>query len=53
MRYATVEGLGEPRNLSSLQRAILEHGAVQCGFCTSGILMVAHAYAKGESTPDH
>lgn len=43
---ATVEGLGGPGNLSSLQRAILEHGAVQCGFCTSGILMVAHALLK-------
>ncbi len=48
---ATVEGLGEPRNLSSLQRAILEHGAVQCGFCTSGILMVAHALLKESPHP--
>jgi carbon-monoxide dehydrogenase small subunit len=47
----TVEGLGGPKNLTPLQRAILEYGAVQCGFCTSGMLMVAHALLKETRHP--
>jgi len=37
----TVEGLGGPDGLDPLQRAFIERGAVQCGFCTSGMLMAA------------
>ncbi len=41
----TVEGLaatwGEPGELHPLQRAFVVHGAVQCGFCTPGVLMAA------------
>ena len=39
----TVEGLAPAGQLSRLQRAFLEHGAVQCGFCTPGMLMSATA----------
>jgi len=41
----TVEGLAsnvEP--LSDVQNALVEHGAVQCGFCTSGIVMNIHSF---------
>jgi aerobic-type carbon monoxide dehydrogenase small subunit (CoxS/CutS family) len=39
----TVEGLAPPGELSDLQRAFLEHGGVQCGFCTPGMLISATA----------
>jgi len=35
----TVEGLGTPENLNPLQRAMMQHHGLQCGFCTPGILM--------------
>jgi aerobic-type carbon monoxide dehydrogenase small subunit (CoxS/CutS family) len=35
----TVEGLSDEGNLSAVQRAFVEHHAVQCGFCTPGFLM--------------
>lgn len=38
----TVEGLGL-NQLSPLQQAFLDHGAVQCGFCIPGVLMAAQA----------
>ena len=39
----TVEGLSRDGRLSPLQQAFLDKGAVQCGFCTPGVLMSAHA----------
>ncbi|HXV23139.1 MAG TPA: (2Fe-2S)-binding protein [Alphaproteobacteria bacterium] len=39
----TIEGLGEGRSLSLLQQAFVAAGAVQCGFCTSGMLLAATA----------
>ncbi|MEO7915899.1 MAG: (2Fe-2S)-binding protein [Novosphingobium sp.] len=37
----TVEGLGSGNRLDALQSAFIEAGAVQCGYCTCGILMAA------------
>lgn len=37
----TVEGLADGMELDPLQQAFIDHGAVQCGFCTSGMLMTA------------
>src|SRR5512133_4327082 len=40
---ATVEALGEPDELSTVQAAFHEHYAAQCGFCTSGFVMATEA----------
>lgn len=37
----TVEGIGGDRELHAVQRALLDHGAVQCGFCTPGFVVAA------------
>jgi carbon-monoxide dehydrogenase small subunit len=39
----TIEGLGSNDELDSIQAAFVEFGAVQCGFCTPGVLMSAKA----------
>ncbi len=39
----TVEGLARDGRLTLLQEAFIEHNAVQCGFCTPGMLISAHA----------
>ncbi|PJA06485.1 MAG: (2Fe-2S)-binding protein [Flavobacteriales bacterium CG_4_10_14_0_2_um_filter_32_8] len=42
----TIEGLGNGENpLDRVQEKMLEHGAVQCGFCTSGMVMTTKAYS--------
>lgn len=40
-RVETVEGLSDSRELARLQQAFHEHNALQCGFCTPGMLMAA------------
>ena len=44
----TVEALASDQELSPLQRAFRKHHALQCGFCTPGILMTMHALLKQE-----
>jgi len=46
----TVEGLAKGDELSPLQTAFLEHGGVQCGFCTPGMLISATVLL--EETPE-
>lgn len=46
----TVEGLAEGDRLHPLQRAFMEHHALQCGFCTPGFLMLAAGIL--ENDPD-
>jgi aerobic carbon-monoxide dehydrogenase small subunit len=49
----TVEGLGAPDDLSPVQAAFDEHYAAQCGFCTSGFLMAAHALIQRDGGATH
>jgi xanthine dehydrogenase YagT iron-sulfur-binding subunit len=48
----TIEGLGQPENLSPMQAAFLSHDAYQCGYCTSGQIMSATALLKEPCGPD-
>ena len=47
----TVEGLSEPGTLDALQRAFSGHGALQCGFCTAGILISATHFLERNANP--
>jgi xanthine dehydrogenase YagT iron-sulfur-binding subunit len=42
----TIEGLGSPGNLHSMQQAFVEHDGFQCGYCTPGQIMSAVAMLK-------
>jgi carbon-monoxide dehydrogenase small subunit len=47
----TVEGLDRDGTLNALQRAFLEDGAIQCGFCTPGMLIAASALLEAHPAP--
>ena len=48
----TIEGLADKEGeLDSLQRAFVEHGAVQCGFCTPGMILSAKALIENKPDP--
>lgn len=51
-RIRTVEGLADEDQLSHLQDSFVNHGAVQCGFCTPGMLMSADALLQKNPSPD-
>lgn len=48
----TVEGLAKSGELHPLQKAFLNEGAVQCGFCTPGMLMSAKALLDSNPDPE-
>ncbi len=48
---STVEGLAKEGELHLLQRAFIEHGALQCGYCTPGFLMAACALLADNPRP--
>jgi carbon-monoxide dehydrogenase small subunit len=50
-KVQTVEGLANPRDLSLLQQKFVEHGAIQCGFCTPGMLMAATSLLAQKPDP--
>jgi len=47
----TVEGLSDGEKLHVLQQAFIDHGAVQCGFCTPGMLLSAKALLDKNPQP--
>lgn len=50
-RIRTLEGLAENGQLHPLQQAFLEYGALQCGYCTAGMIMSAWALLQHNSAP--
>lgn len=50
-RVETIEGLAQEGRLHPLQQKFLEHAALQCGFCTPGILMAAKALLDENPDP--
>jgi aerobic carbon-monoxide dehydrogenase small subunit len=47
----TVEGLSHDGKLNTMQQSIIDQGGVQCGFCTPGMLISAHALLQRKPHP--
>jgi carbon-monoxide dehydrogenase small subunit len=47
----TVEGIAEGDDLDEVQRAFVEAGAVQCGFCTPGLIVSSHDLLRRNPRP--
>jgi carbon-monoxide dehydrogenase small subunit len=47
----TIEGLAEAGKIHPLQRAFVEEGAIQCGFCTPGMILTAKAFLDANPHP--
>ena len=47
----TVEGLADGDDLDPVQRAFLDAGAVQCGFCTPGLIVATHDLLRRVPSP--
>ncbi|MCL5289697.1 MAG: (2Fe-2S)-binding protein [Bacillota bacterium] len=47
----TIEGIGTSDNLHPLQETFIDYGAIQCGFCTPGMIMSAKALLDKNLTP--
>ena len=50
-QVTTLEGVGTPDKMHPLQEAFVEHGAVQCGFCGSGMILSALALLSRNDNP--
>lgn len=48
----TIEGLEDKNGIHPIQKAFIEEGAVQCGFCTPGMVLSAKALLDKNSSPD-
>ena len=47
----TIEGLAQDGRLHPLQQAFIDHGAIQCGYCTPGMVLTAKALLDSNSDP--
>lgn len=50
-RVTTIEGLAQDERLHPLQKAFMDHDALQCGFCTSGMILTAYDLLKRKPHP--
>jgi len=50
-KVVTIEGLEEHGELSAIQQAFLDEGAMQCGYCTSGMIVSATALLRNKRNP--
>jgi carbon-monoxide dehydrogenase small subunit len=50
-QVVTAAGLGTPENLHPLQRAFMDYGGLQCGFCTPGLIIAAKALLDENPRP--
>ena len=48
----TIEGIGQPGNLSPLQQAFVDHTAFGCGYCTPGMIVTADAFLRRNPRPN-
>jgi carbon-monoxide dehydrogenase small subunit len=51
MEITTIEGLSVGEELDPVQQTFVEHGAVQCGFCTPGMILTAKELLEREKDP--
>lgn len=50
-KITTIEGIAKNGKLSTVQQALIDHGAVQCGFCTPGMVLSATALLADNPNP--
>ena len=50
-KIITIEGLADERKPQPLQKAFVEKGAIQCGFCTPGMILTAKAFLDENPHP--
>ncbi len=51
-RVVTIEGLSRDGRLSELQQAFIDHGAVQCGYCSPGMILTSQGLLDENPDPD-
>ena len=52
MKVTTIEGLSKDGTIHPLQEAFITHGAIQCGFCTPGMILSAKALLDRKPKPE-
>jgi carbon-monoxide dehydrogenase small subunit len=50
-KVVTVEGLSNEKQLAPVQESMIQEGGIQCGFCTPGVLISAHALLERNPNP--
>lgn len=50
-KVTTIEGIAKEGVLSNVQRKFIEHGALQCGFCTPAVVLAAEALLRHNPSP--